>query len=92
VRQPAVATARAAGLDGRRARVEADDAHSPVRRHFPWTGKSAFDPTSLPVYLRSPNRTDRRRRKDAANLYIPVSTYQYSRGGSNEMTGLAPLL
>ncbi len=36
VRQPAVAAARAAGLDGRRARVEADDARSPVgRHHFP---------------------------------------------------------
>jgi hypothetical protein len=34
VRQPAVAAARAAGLDGRRARVEADDARSAVGRHF----------------------------------------------------------
>jgi hypothetical protein len=35
VRESAVAAARAAGLDGRRARVEADDARrSPVGRHF----------------------------------------------------------
>jgi hypothetical protein len=46
VRQPAVAAARAAGLDGRRARVEADDARSPVGGHFrfqagrPTRGKS----------------------------------------------------
>jgi hypothetical protein len=36
VREPAVAAARAAGLDGRRARVEADDARFPVGRHFPF--------------------------------------------------------
>ncbi len=33
VRQPAVAAASAAGLDGRRARVQADDARSSVGRH-----------------------------------------------------------
>ena len=33
MREAAVAAARAAGLDGRRARVEADDARSPVGRH-----------------------------------------------------------
>jgi hypothetical protein len=33
VRQPAVTAARAAGLDGLRARVEADDARTPVGRH-----------------------------------------------------------
>jgi hypothetical protein len=33
VREPAVAAARAAGLDGRRAGVEADDARFPVGRH-----------------------------------------------------------
>jgi hypothetical protein len=34
VREAAVAAARAAGLDGRRARVEADDARPAVDRHF----------------------------------------------------------
>ena len=42
VRQPAVAAARAAGLDGRRARVEADDARSAVGRHFPVHGGTSW--------------------------------------------------
>jgi hypothetical protein len=42
VRQAAVAAARAAGLDGRRARVEADDARFTVG-HFPFVSFLALD-------------------------------------------------